>query len=133
MMEHFITKINIKKLRHLSDINIQLDSNKKQHLLLTGKNGSGKTTVLLAIRKYLSAINDGKFNKIKQDYERWLSDAEKRLANAETETAKFEAKKEYDKWFSYLVKYKDGIEFYCADNGVWLTEFVHKRYLKLLK
>ena len=110
MMEHFITKINIKKLRHLSDINIQLDSNKKQHLLLTGKNGSGKTTVLLAIRKYLSAINDGKFNKIKQDYERWLSDAEKRLANAETETAKFEAKKEYDKWFSYLVKYKDGIE-----------------------
>ena len=29
--------------------------------------------------------------------------------------------------------YKDGIEFYCADNGVWLTEFVHKRYLKLLK
>jgi putative RNA 2'-phosphotransferase len=27
----------------------------------------------------------------------------------------------------------DGIEFYCADNGVWLTETVHKKYLKLLK
>ena len=28
---------------------------------------------------------------------------------------------------------KDGIIFYCSENGVWLTEFVHKRYLKLLK
>ena len=26
----------------------------------------------------------------------------------------------------------DGIEFYCSENGVWLTEKVHKKYLTLL-
>lgn len=110
MMEHFITKIYIKNLRHLTDINIQLDSNKKQHLLLTGKNGSGKTSLLLAIRKYLGAVNDGKLNTINHDYERWVCDAKNRLAVAETENEKFEAKKEYDKWSSRLAQYKDGIE-----------------------
>ena len=26
----------------------------------------------------------------------------------------------------------DGIEFYCSENGVWLTEKVHKKYLTLM-
>lgn len=28
---------------------------------------------------------------------------------------------------------KDGVVFYCSDNGVWLTEFVHKKYLRVIK
>jgi len=42
MKEYFISEINIKKLYHLSDIKIKLNSMKRQHLLLTGKNGSVK-------------------------------------------------------------------------------------------
>ena len=49
--EYFISEIDIDKLYHLSDIKIQLDSTKRQHLLLTGKNGSGKTSLLLEIEK----------------------------------------------------------------------------------
>ena len=53
MKEYFISEIDIEKLYHLSDIKIKLDSNKRQHLLLTGKNGSGKTSLLLELkRKY---------------------------------------------------------------------------------
>lgn len=51
MKEYFISEIDIEKLYHLSDIQIKLDSTKRQHLLLTGKNGSGKTSLLLEIEK----------------------------------------------------------------------------------
>jgi recombinational DNA repair ATPase RecF len=44
-MSNFITEINIKKVRHLENIDIVLGDEKK-HLILTGKNGSGKTSVL---------------------------------------------------------------------------------------
>ena len=46
----FITKINIKKVRHLQDVGIVLSENERKHLLLTGKNGSGKTSLLESIR-----------------------------------------------------------------------------------
>ena len=44
-----VTFLNFKRptLTDLSDIKIKLNSEKRQHLLLTGKNGSGKTQLLL--------------------------------------------------------------------------------------
>ena len=42
MEQTFLTDIEIKKVRHLEDISIPLDKNKRKHLILTGKNGSGK-------------------------------------------------------------------------------------------
>lgn len=42
-MEHFITSVHINEVRHLKDIEIKLNPEKRQHLILTGKNGSGNT------------------------------------------------------------------------------------------
>ena len=42
-IEHYITEIKIEELRHLSNLTIELKKNKRTNLLLTGKNGSGKT------------------------------------------------------------------------------------------
>ena len=55
-MEHFITQIKIGRVRHLTDITIDLDKKKRQHLILTGKNGSGKTSVLNSVRDILLEI-----------------------------------------------------------------------------
>ena len=55
-MEHFITQIKIGKVRHLTDITIDLDKKKRRHLILTGKNGSGKTSVLNSVRDILLEI-----------------------------------------------------------------------------
>ena len=63
-MEHYITQINIEKLRHLSNIVISLNLEQRQHLIITGKNGSGKTSLLVALQKYLQAINDKNFKKL---------------------------------------------------------------------
>ena len=109
-MEHYITEIKIEKLRHLSDITIPLDPEKRQHLMITGKNGSGKTSLLLALQKYLNAINKGELTKLESEYVKWLRDSEKKLRQAKTEAERFEAEKEYQRWFEWVKKFKDGIE-----------------------
>jgi len=50
MQDTFITKIHINKVRHLADVDIVLSDTERKHLILTGKNGSGKTSLLEAIR-----------------------------------------------------------------------------------
>lgn len=56
MERTFLTSINIKKVRHLENISIPLDKEKRKHLILTGKNGSGKTSVLEAMVKYVQSF-----------------------------------------------------------------------------
>lgn len=51
----FITDINIQRVRHLRDITIPLSKDERTHLILTGKNGSGKTSVLQDLKSCLMA------------------------------------------------------------------------------
>ena len=53
----FLTDIHINTLRHLKNIDIALSRDKRQHLILTGKNGSGKTSLLEAMRYRLDGIS----------------------------------------------------------------------------
>lgn len=55
----FITNLKIKQVRHLRDITIPLSEQKAKHLILTGKNGSGKTSVAEALARYLNKIYVG--------------------------------------------------------------------------
>lgn len=48
----FITELQIMNVRHLKDIYIPLSKDKMKHLILTGKNGSGKTSVLEYLNQY---------------------------------------------------------------------------------
>ncbi len=57
-MDHYMTQIHVEELRHLSNVCIVLKQDVRTNLLLTGKNGSGKTTVLQALKKYLMKISD---------------------------------------------------------------------------
>ena len=54
MNQHFITKLHISQVRHLKDIDIPISETECKHLILTGKNGSGKTSVLKGLAAYLS-------------------------------------------------------------------------------
>ena len=42
----FITGININKFRNINNLDIKLSRNARTHLIITGKNGSGKTSLL---------------------------------------------------------------------------------------
>ena len=49
----FISELKIEHVRHLRDIRIFLSEDKRKHLILTGRNGSGKTSVLEALARNL--------------------------------------------------------------------------------
>lgn len=66
MEQMFISELVIEKVRHLENITIPLSGEKPKHLLLTGKNGSGKTSVLEAMSRYLNSIaTSNELNAIK--------------------------------------------------------------------
>jgi predicted ATPase len=56
MEDIFITELKINKVRHLENITIPLSKKERKHLIITGKNGSGKTSMLDELRKYLQAF-----------------------------------------------------------------------------
>ena len=60
MAEHFITNILVENSRNVKDLEIPLSTNNRQHLILTGRNGAGKTSLLLEIKKYLTQVIAGK-------------------------------------------------------------------------
>ena len=53
MEKTFISGLKIDHVRHLKNITISLSNEKIKHLIFTGKNGSGKTSVLEALSRYL--------------------------------------------------------------------------------
>lgn len=110
MNEYFISEIDIEKLYHLSDIKIKLDSNKRQHLLLTGKNGSGKTSLLLEIEKFLRAINDEKLSQVFDQYPTWINEAKKKVLSASSDSEKYAADKDLKQCLGFLKKYSDGVQ-----------------------
>lgn len=75
-MEHFISKIQIKKLRHLENIDIILSDNQRKHLLLTGRNGSGKTSLLETLTDCLRAAVMSRKKNLKENTnsEKYLRD-----------------------------------------------------------
>lgn len=59
-MKYFIKNIKINKLFHLNNFDISIDDEEFPNLIITGKNGSGKTILLNAISDFLDKIKGDK-------------------------------------------------------------------------
>ena len=59
MFDIYLKSIKIDKVRNLSDITIPIADNEKRNLVITGKNGSGKTSLLLSMIRYINSIFEG--------------------------------------------------------------------------
>ena len=55
-MSRYIKNIHINEVRHLKDIDIPLEKEAYPHLIITGKNGSGKTSLLNAMAEHIEKV-----------------------------------------------------------------------------
>lgn len=82
----FMTALHIFNVRHLKDIVIPLSSEQRKALILTGKNGSGKTSVLMAMRDFLEyAVSQNFYSQEK--CESYTLEYRKQLAQSPTTDA----------------------------------------------
>ena len=134
-MSKYIKNIHIKQVRHLRDINIPLEKEDYPHLMITGKNGSGKTSLLNAIANHIERIANDSYKNFKV-YKRQIEYLENELKDNPYNTFFIEQlkyyKNQYEFFFSEVTvafeddhslirKYQDGnfiIAFYEAHRTI---------------
>lgn len=100
-MVNYIKNIHINKLFHLENVDIDLTDEQAPHLLLTGKNGSGKTVLLNAIADFLDKVKND-INLHFTRYKKWIENAEQRMKRAENQQDLFHAQSD---WKNYQEQY----------------------------
>ena len=130
----FLTNLTIKKVRHLKNISIPLSENQIKHLILTGKNGSGKTSVVEALARYLDKIFTGERENTFRNCQKEL---DIKLNN------KIESIPELADKYHYILAYYDAARVFQAERPrqiekvklqdyYGLTEFPRKEFVKYL-
>lgn len=141
-MNYFIKNIHINKLFHLNDFDIPISREEFPHLIITGKNGSGKTVLLNAISDFLNTIKSDKSAEF-LGYQKQLDSWNNILRNAIDERGRMQAQNvisnvtkqienlygkidlQSDLLGSIIEKYNKGefvIAFYQADRKVKMSE-----------
>ena len=95
-MSRYIKNIHINKVRHLRDINIPLEKEDYPHLMITGKNGSGKTSLLNAIANHIERIANDSYKSF-ESYKRDIEYFEKQLKEIPQNTLSIEQQLQYYK------------------------------------
>lgn len=130
----YITKLTINKVRHLKNISIPLSENQIKHLILTGKNGSGKTSVVEALARYLDKIFTGERENAFRNCQKEL---DIKLNN------KIESIPELADKYHYILAYYDAARVFQAEQPrqiekvkledyYGLTDFPRKEFVKYL-
>jgi predicted ATP-dependent endonuclease of OLD family len=126
MTDTFISSIKINRIRHLKDIDIPLSKTESKHLILTGKNGSGKTSVLEKIRDILkdSDIEKPKYN-VPDSFA--LTDyAKKKIINGEPDTIiDFHRNKRFEKKAITNIHVSVFFAYFPANHKLKVSEIQH--------
>lgn len=95
MEELFLNKILIKSVMHIKNVDIPLSKTGRKNLIITGKNGVGKTSFLVALKRHLETYFEGE-----PDGEIPLGHYFGRYYHTEDKQLKEEYNREVDFWSS---------------------------------
>ncbi len=128
----FITSIHINKVRNIENFTIPLSETERKHLIITGKNGSGKTSLLLEINKF--------FETFSQSIVKRLTKLE--LGNLENKPPQLMltpqiailSKKQTDLFGNTIVNFKNKNHVeYCFENGSYILTFFESKRVAYAK
>lgn len=111
MEQVFLTDIEIKKVRHLENISIPLDKEKRKHLILTGKNGSGKTSVLEALVNFFLYVTSGSYYSIEEVNSRYKENCDR--------LNRLKRQKDSDEKFAEINKIEKSMRVWERDFQIW--------------
>lgn len=90
MNAYFIQKLNVKDVRDIKNFDILLDDNERKHLIITGKNGSGKTSLLREINSLLNKLIANQFAQITQFLNKNIPDMQNAIEITQREIQNYE-------------------------------------------
>jgi len=121
----FITDIRVNKVRNIENFDIHISDKEKKHLIITGKNGSGKTSLLLELKQFLTQISNGQDEnneKYYNDYEEIL----KIIYDLKTSRETHEVISEINKWNDRIKGYGGTILTFNNRKNILLLNIKNK-------
>lgn len=131
MEQTYLTAVDIVKVRHLQNITIPLSSETRKHLILTGKNGSGKTSVMNALVQHFSYLVKESFYS-KPEIERWINLYKQQLPKGVSEAEKQKAQQTQNSiamWEKELQHWTNGAVTTCTSFATLREKYANGQFI----
>ena len=128
----FLTKLDIKSVRHLHGIEIPLSDTVRKHLILTGKNGSGKTSTLERLKEHLEFIISNQYEsyeEAKRLYNYWKEMQDKPVEDEKGRHEKENYIKNKDMYARRLQYWESGAVSSCGSYGELREKYQNGQFL----
>lgn len=130
MDQTYLTSITINKVRHLQNITIPLSPVSRKHLIFTGKNGSGKTSVLDSLSEHFAYLISNYYTK--DEIQRQIDYTKKYHTTGDIEADKravHQAKEQRAYWESNMLHWTSGAISSCTSFTSLRDKYAHGRFI----
>ncbi len=128
----FLTKLDIVSVRHLHGIAVPLSDTVRKHLILTGKNGSGKTSTMESLKEHLEFIISDQYEsyeETKSSYNYWKEMRDKSVEDEKGRHEKENYKKNMDMYARRLQYWESGVVSSCCSYSGLREKYKNGQFL----
>lgn len=127
-MTPYIKKIHINNLFHLHNLDIFINDEKNPHIIITGKNGSGKTVFLNALAQYLDKIKKDQYLNF-LNYEKFLENALMEASKNNNEIEKLRKENEAEHWKNEIKDLKEKVDIQFTDVSELIKKYNSNEFI----